>query len=459
MSMSSLPRYDAKPAVVSSASALWVWRLAMACTPFVVFGHALFGGELFSGYADEALVLLLTLTFLFWKWRRDQAPIVITTIGAMISLSAIGLFSALANDQLVGFPVVEAASLTLLADMKVLIVGLALGLYCFPRLSGGHGVPYKLVDKGLWIFAIIPVFNLPFIVLDMFSSGYSLHGALLLRGLDGYMTQGFLSHKFLNAISLSIGIIAAVSLIYRGRRRRLLMILVVLYAAALLTTQDIKSLVSVLSFILTVSLLRPSRFRPGLIAASAVVVVVGLVFTGPTIVDKVNRFVLGDRGENIRTVAWPTATLLANQHFPLGSGAGTFGSAASFSVGYSPVYYATGLSQMHGAAENSEDRFLLDFTWPKFLGEYGYFGGAIMLLLFLGFAFRAAKVAARTVGEKSFAQVFAWGMMCFIIIQSLALSILTVSYALVPMGLAIAITLASPMPAPRPVRRIRFKFS
>lgn len=63
---------------------------------------------------------------------------------------------------------------------------------------------------------------------------------------------------------------------------------------------------------------------------------------------------------------------IANDHFPLGAGFGTYGSYFS-TVSYSPLYNIYNLSGVHGLSYGSSN-FASDNFWPMILGETGWIG-------------------------------------------------------------------------------------
>ena len=77
---------------------------------------------------------------------------------------------------------------------------------------------------------------------------------------------------------------------------------------------------------------------------------------------------------------------VANDHFPLGSGFGTFASYLSAQQYYSPLYKMYGLSEVWGLWEGSAS-FVSDNYWPMILGQTGWLGflcmGFAVLFLFL----------------------------------------------------------------------------
>ena len=75
---------------------------------------------------------------------------------------------------------------------------------------------------------------------------------------------------------------------------------------------------------------------------------------------------------NARNALTVTSFLIAKDHFPFGSGFGTFGSYFS-SVNYSPIYMKYGISGIYGL-ENGRSMFISDTFWPMILGQFGFFG-------------------------------------------------------------------------------------
>lgn len=73
-----------------------------------------------------------------------------------------------------------------------------------------------------------------------------------------------------------------------------------------------------------------------------------------------------------RTILLKKSINVANDHFPFGSGFGTYGSYMS-SVNYSPLYYKYGLNTVYGL-EPVTGKFICDSFWPMILAEFGYIG-------------------------------------------------------------------------------------
>ena len=81
-----------------------------------------------------------------------------------------------------------------------------------------------------------------------------------------------------------------------------------------------------------------------------------------------------------------TGIRIANDHFPLGAGLGTFASHMSAAV-YSPLYEIYGISNVWGLREGAA-YFVSDTFWPMVLGQAGWFGLAFLLLGIRGLFFK-----------------------------------------------------------------------
>ena len=91
-------------------------------------------------------------------------------------------------------------------------------------------------------------------------------------------------------------------------------------------------------------------------------------------------FLLGT--ESARAVLTIGAPFIAADHFPFGTGWGTYGSAFSIEP-YSPVYDMYWMGGIWGISR-SYSSFVSDTFWPMILGQCGYFGFAALIgLLYL----------------------------------------------------------------------------
>lgn len=72
---------------------------------------------------------------------------------------------------------------------------------------------------------------------------------------------------------------------------------------------------------------------------------------------------------------------IANDFFPFGAGLATYGSYQS-QVYYSPLYHMYGLDTIYGLSMDTKF-FISDSFWPMILGEAGYFGVFVYLLILI----------------------------------------------------------------------------
>ena len=91
------------------------------------------------------------------------------------------------------------------------------------------------------------------------------------------------------------------------------------------------------------------------------------------------------KSEGVRQIMYVGAIYLATINFPFGSGMGTFGTPASLINGYNNTYYQTGISELSEMSPdlvmNGKPNTLFDTFWPHIIGESGYFGTILFLIL------------------------------------------------------------------------------
>jgi hypothetical protein len=159
-----------------------------------------------------------------------------------------------------------------------------------------------------------------------------------------------------------------------------------------------------------------------------------------------------------RTALYATSGAIAVDHFPLGTGFGSFGSYAS-RVYYSDIYVEYGLSNLYGLSA-SASFFITDTFWPMVIGEGGI---ATMLgwLALLWVLARASWQLARSASVSASERFIGLGSL-FVLVGSLSESAasnvygasLPAALALFPAGVLWALTqqrrLHSPVPPVEP---------
>ncbi|MBD7970812.1 hypothetical protein H9647_22365 [Paenibacillus sp. Sa2BVA9] len=94
----------------------------------------------------------------------------------------------------------------------------------------------------------------------------------------------------------------------------------------------------------------------------------------------VSRYVEVDVMKSARKAMYHFAFVIANTNFPFGVGFGRYGGFIAREE-YSPVYYEYGMNNIYGLSPENPI-WATDTYWPYILGELGYCGTIILLVLF-----------------------------------------------------------------------------
>lgn len=172
-----------------------------------------------------------------------------------------------------------------------------------------------------------------------------------------------------------------------SRRKKYRNIAWILSIAAVLTIQlkVIAGLVCIWTLYLLLMSERKKRSKTVAMMLFGALVAVMAVLNIPVLSSKIEKYIGLYGGENsyekvARPALYYQSVNIANDFFPLGSGQGTFGSIPVNMV-YNPVYYDYGLNGIYGLGETGDD-FKMDTHWSSILGENGYLGTLLYLLLF-----------------------------------------------------------------------------
>lgn len=95
---------------------------------------------------------------------------------------------------------------------------------------------------------------------------------------------------------------------------------------------------------------------------------------------QINEYLFTDT-DSPRKLFFQYAFKTANTYFPLGSGFGTFGSDQAVRI-YSPLYYQYGFDKLNGMSPDNP-AFLSDTFWPMAIGQFGWFGAILYLLVYI----------------------------------------------------------------------------
>lgn len=90
-----------------------------------------------------------------------------------------------------------------------------------------------------------------------------------------------------------------------------------------------------------------------------------------------------DNDSYARAILYKDAIVIAKDHFPLGSGFGTYAGIIS-GRNYSPIYYKYNIDKIYGLSKTFY-HFICDTFWPMIIGQFGYFGLILFCLIIYEF--------------------------------------------------------------------------
>jgi hypothetical protein len=320
---------------------------------------------------ETTCLIVLPLAFLFLKDRRSWLPALsMLGYGAVLMLGAV-----IFPNRGVSQPF--SALLTIALDCK-----LAIMTFAFAWLFKKTGSAKQVFESLSILIIILCLINIPFILYDL-SAGVSIKGnALVVKGTF-VQPQGLFLHQNEVAWLNAFGAFVAATR-YRLRKRTLDLMLCALFVMLVCLVVSIKEMVG--CFVGLLIIFRPNRSGFGLLGVGLAVLAGGaalvLNFTelGTAILGHVGMFYGSNAIENVRAGMVDASFRIAAAHFPLGTGGGTFGSAASYQFGnYSQLYYDYGVYLLWGGSQDKAD-FLQDTYWPKLIAEGGALGVAFYLL-------------------------------------------------------------------------------
>lgn len=279
-----------------------------------------------------------------------------------------------------GVPQPYAALLDVALDSK-LIVFFCASVYMLSRLRSVETYHRHLARLLVWIALL----NLPFVIRDVFlSGGYSIRGLPLINRLGFYQPHGLFFIQIESAWFSLFGVFSALFLSLTSKNRGLYIAIGVALSVVVLMHFAAKETIALLIGLLVYQL-RSGTTKNVLGTIFVGVLAIGIVFfltpSGDVVIRQIAIYAGSSSEDTVRTALTLRSFDVALQYFPLGSGGGTFASAASYQLGYSDLYYQYGISELYGGSEDSGN-FLTDVFWPKYLAQGGFFGAFLYLCLF-----------------------------------------------------------------------------
>lgn len=333
-----------------------------------------------SSFGDELLALLLLPAFASAILKNFASMKGI--IGAFALYSACGLISALLV-QNTGVPQPLAALYDIALDSKVMIIYGAF-FYLFSRVKEPKGV----LEAVFLIVVVLALLNLPFVLLDLVrGEPIGIRGQALAPRMGVFQPQGLMLQQVESAWLSMMGFFCSLFLFFSSRRIRYLIFSYMLGMLTILHLSTKESIAVALSLFI-VLMPTPKRFA-GFILTLPLAISLGagiLLFTpiGGLVAMQIDNYVTGGLiDEQTRSMLTLRSWQIASDYFPLGTGAGTYASPPSFTLGYSDVYVRYELFALWGASEDNP-AFLTDVFWPKVLGQAGFLGFIVYMIFLWG---------------------------------------------------------------------------
>lgn len=124
----------------------------------------------------------------------------------------------------------------------------------------------------------------------------------------------------------------------------------------------------------------------------------------------------------------------AKSYFPIGAGFSTYGTYAARKY-YSPLYYKYNFENVWGLSQGMGD-FLTDDYWPAVMGEFGFFGAILMLVLI---ALMFVKVIRETGDYPACRFAGLYGLICMVISSMVSASFFHTMSVVLSLTIAVCI--------------------
>lgn len=188
---------------------------------------------------------------------------------------------------------------------------------------------------------------------------------------------------------------------YRTSHKQYLVVLAFLALTILLTNQ-LKAIFGMMlvSVLFIFYLAKVRRWVKVFISVACTLVMVAVLSISAVFMTKFeNYFSYATMDESYTLIARPALYFrgfeIAADFFPFGSGQGTYGSVPVGLIG-NRIYTDYGLTQVWGLGDNDVPNFRMDAHWASIIGEMGFIGAILYLMLFF---YPASVVSKKLDGE------------------------------------------------------------
>ncbi|WOF44583.1 hypothetical protein KNJ79_06590 [Sphingopyxis indica] len=334
-------------------------------------------------FLDEALVVVVGLMapagsyYLF----KDE-------LGRKILLSIIAYISIILLSSLIFKYSFERGSWafykSFLLDLKFFIFFLgAAALALRSERRGGLRRVVRLIMLSLVLVALVDSVQ---VLRDIMGNGIGFDGEPLATRGAFFRPNGFFHHPVQSAQVALFGFLSALGFLARRLTTGRLALAVYLFLILIFHVSVKEIIVGCLFLLMFVMIfVRTNAFTKAL-AVLLGVSAIGSVFAssaGGEVTSRISYYTSEQGSDTVRRALYRGGYEIALDLFPLGAGAGTFGSEGSRTDGYSSLYFKYGIYGRWGA-NRQNDTYLLDTFWPKVMGESGIAGlGAMLSIIYL----------------------------------------------------------------------------
>lgn len=323
--------------------------------------EAEFHTNLFTGFRQ---VSILAVFFLIWLFRRGNR-----TVSQSYSLTVLAL-----STLLVVGAIISGIPLTNMAIGTFMTVEFSLIFY----LASSTRISTRQIAKFSIIF-------LTFIFINTF-------GALInyIEKFPEAMRQdvGVQGDAGFFASALNIGIILLLGMHLWRKSQIYVFLSAMLSVVIFLTVIKKAAVINFMIWLIWASVSKNKNFIKRFLAIAGGFGLVGALAIGAfraNLEENISYINAVGIEEHVRLIMYFVSFEIALDHFPFGSGAGSFGSLASISNYFSPFYDIYGVSIVPTNSREAVEygiHTLLDTYWPHILAESGFIGTALFTYLF-----------------------------------------------------------------------------
>lgn len=344
------------------------------------------------GYADE-IVAVLAVPFFLVSLVQNHFTIKKEKYNYTIFLLLFIVFGFLGN------LIYEYQSLNYVILDLFLCLKFWLAIYVGSYLFKG----FSLKNNARGIYFHCKVITILFLILCIADNFLELFDTTIRYGLRS--TQLFYSHPtyFAAACVFIIAVLTSIKKYISGGNIYLALLFILL-----ISTLRMKAIAAVVAFIFIfyIVLKRKKKINLGIILLLCIFVVL-------VAWEQIYYYFFSDiQDSSARYNLLITSFLVANDHFPFGSGFGTYASYYS-GVNYSPLYSMYGISNIWGLVEGSAS-FVSDSFWPMILGQTGWLGLIMYVIALFMLFMRIQKLKDKS----AYKYASALCILCYLLISS-----------------------------------------